>query len=260
MKLWCCLAVCCAVLLPGCASTAITSEDAVAEPWPRISVEMRFMMVEEVFLEEFGFEFEAMTRGTGQSPEGAFVVPIDNLNTNLLVTASLAQQNSLVLDMPRQTLRPGERIRAWAGQTITFISDLEPDDGLPDGGGIGFEITADIAAAAGEDASASGVRLVLLGRALPEGVYRDDDLRWVSPGDATTAPGHVHLYPGPTFRVQAECADQMNLLVALPELAPAALDDRRALLLLRPVILHSPEMERTLFPGLHDLPSPLGAP
>lgn len=254
MKLWCCLALCCMTLSTGCASTATTNDDEAAEPWPRISMEMRFILVEEMILEEFGFEFEAMTQGTGQSPEDAFVVSIDDLNTNLLVTASLAQQNSLVLTMPRQTLRPGERGRAWAGQTVSFISDLEPDDGRPDGGGIAFEFTADFIPAAEADAPDSALRIVVLGRALPEGVYREDDLRWAPPGRARPALGHADVYPGPTFRFQAQCADRANLLIALPAPGPDDIDGRRTLLLVRPIVVDSPEAEAALFPGLDEAP------
>ena len=113
MKLWCCLAVCCMTLMTGCASTATTRDDAAAEAWPRISVEMRLLKVDEHFLEEFGIDSTVLIGETQQPADDAYLVPLDELTTNLLVTATLAQQNSMSRNTPRMMLLPGQAERIW---------------------------------------------------------------------------------------------------------------------------------------------------
>jgi len=251
MKLCCCLAVCCLTLMTGCASTAITSDDAAAEAWPRISVEMRLLRVEEDFLEEFEVDSTVLVGETRQPPEQAYLVPVDDLTANLLVTATLAQQNSLSRSTPRVTLRPGQAQRIWLAPAITFVHDLG-NEHLQVEAGVAFDLLAQLEGPADPEAR---LRILIVARFLPEGVQRGEELQWVQRRGAQG----VAVYPERAVRVQANCAGGTTYLVAFPPPANDADDTRRTFLLFKPLVVNSPEEERALFPGLEGPPKTLGA-
>ena len=157
----------------------------------QISVESRFLIVQEDFLEEVGVDFDfqindvgggfgpirvaqdsytlgqrgstPITPGRFQLPAGSDIpgpgvfIPgegfeprtgrslnlniayIDDLEVNLLIQATQANQRSIVLTSPRVTFFNGQRAFVLVTEQVAFISDLEP---IPDA--IGFDVTTSV--------------------------------------------------------------------------------------------------------------------
>ncbi|MEM9753854.1 MAG: hypothetical protein AAF916_10800, partial [Planctomycetota bacterium] len=138
----------------------------------QISVEARFLLVDNNFLEEFGIDLDVRYRSTGNFTPitveqdsfslgqrgsttltpGRFLgaglaegVPtaldfgvsfIDDLEVDLLVSATQASNRSLTLTAPRVTFFNGQRAYVLVATQVAFVSDLEP---VPDTNG--FDIT-----------------------------------------------------------------------------------------------------------------------
>ncbi len=158
----------------------------------QISVESRFLVVQESFMEEIGLDFDFQINEIGsnfgpisvaqdsysvaQRPNtiltpsrlqleggggtipgpGAFlpvegflprtdramnlgVAYIDDLEVNLLIQATQANQRSVVLTAPRVTFFNGQRAYVLVTEQVSFISDLEP---VPDAAG--FDVTVSV--------------------------------------------------------------------------------------------------------------------
>ncbi|GAB4186323.1 MAG: hypothetical protein Kow00105_00830 [Phycisphaeraceae bacterium] len=157
----------------------------------QISVEARFLLVDESFLEETGFDFDFQINDIGSSfgpirfaqdsvsiagrretairsspfpqPEGVenagpgLFVPgtgftpvtgraadfslsfLEDIEVNLLVRATQANQRSLTLTAPRITLSNGQRAYVTVATQRSFVSDLEP---IPDS--VGFDPTLSV--------------------------------------------------------------------------------------------------------------------
>ena len=158
----------------------------------QISVESRFLVVQESFMEEVGLDFDFQINEIGsnfgpisiaqdsysvaQRPNtiltpsrlqleggggtipgpGAFlpvegflprtdrsmnlgVAYIDDLEVNLLIQATQANQRSVILTAPRVTFFNGQRAYVLVTEQVSFISDLEP---VPDAAG--FDVTVSV--------------------------------------------------------------------------------------------------------------------
>ncbi|MEM1211235.1 MAG: hypothetical protein AAGI68_02950 [Planctomycetota bacterium] len=149
----------------------------------QISVESRFLTVDQNFLEEFGIDIDArytpdpansdfgpiqiaqdsitLAQRLGSSIAGlspltngdAFdkndsgtgrslslgVSFLDDLEVDLLVNATLANQRSTALNAPRVTFFNGQRAYVVVARQIAFVSDLEP---VPDAAG--FDVTVSV--------------------------------------------------------------------------------------------------------------------
>ncbi len=128
----------------------------------QISVEARFLLVDNNFLEEFGIDLDVRYKSTGNfTPinveQGSFdlgqrgstiltpdrflgvgsaaglpsaldfgVSFIDDLEVDLLVRATQASNRSLTLTAPRVTFFNGQRAYVLVATQVAFISDLEP--------------------------------------------------------------------------------------------------------------------------------------
>ncbi|MEM7576554.1 MAG: hypothetical protein AAF328_03680 [Planctomycetota bacterium] len=127
----------------------------------QISVEARFLLVDNNFLEEFGIDLDVRYESTGNftpvnveqnsfelgqrgstvlTPSrflgaGATGLPnaldfgvsfIDDLEVDLLVRATQASNRSLTLTAPRVTFFNGQRAYVLVATEVAFISDLEP--------------------------------------------------------------------------------------------------------------------------------------
>jgi len=232
------LCVVCAFVLSGCVSSA-------EETWPKITIEMRVLLVDEHFIEEFGPDTSRDVPGFPDlTPPEAFVRPIDEIDAKLLVTAALASQNCRSLTAPRVTFLPGGRARVFFGRQVSFISDLSPMDESPHTGGFTIDVSADFERPGAQDGP---LRLVMHGKEIPRGIDSEDELAWESYGEQA----RVELYPGVTFRAQAVCDSGTTYLIALP--TPVDVDGKgiqRVLVLVRPMVLTSREQEDELYPGL----------
>ena len=158
----------------------------------QISVESRFLVVQESFMEEVGLDFDFQINEIGsnfgpisvaqdsysvaQRPNtiltpsrlqlegggGTIVGPgqflpvqgfeprtsrsmnlgvayIDDLEVNLLIQATQANQRSVILTAPRVTFFNGQRAYVLVTEQVSFISDLEP---VPDAAG--FDVTVSV--------------------------------------------------------------------------------------------------------------------
>ncbi|MEM1097618.1 MAG: hypothetical protein AAGH92_02400, partial [Planctomycetota bacterium] len=137
----------------------------------QISVEARFLLVDNNFLEEFGIDLDVRYESTGNftpisveqdsfnlGQRGSTVLTpdrflgtastalptaldfgisfIDDLEVDLLVRATQASNRSLTLTAPRVTFFNGQRAYVLVATEVAFISDLEP---VPDTGS--FDVT-----------------------------------------------------------------------------------------------------------------------
>ena len=140
----------------------------------QISVEARFLLVDNNFLEEVGFDLDftinpgdptdvisidqnsadlaalpstQLTPGRFSGPSGIGraltatfgTTIIDDLAVDLLIRATQARQQAISLTAPRVTFFNGQRAYVVVARQISFISDLEP---IPDA--IGFDITLSV--------------------------------------------------------------------------------------------------------------------
>ena len=143
----------------------------------QISVEARFLLVDNNFIENFNVDLDftipgqtigsgtiapfrveqdsisVADRGTTSLTPGRFIgedgssLPqslafglsfIDDLQVDLLVQATLANQKSIQLTAPRVTFFDGQRAYVLVANQVAFISDLEPVEDA-----VGFDVTVD---------------------------------------------------------------------------------------------------------------------
>ena len=254
MKDFIAVLMCC--LLVGCHTTSCAEADDASDSWPLISIELRALLVDPSFLEEFGIDdidLEANNAATFRSDPQIGFLPIEEQTGQVLITATLASQNSLSLTGPRVTMPPGEVRQVAMAYHIRFVSsDLEPDDGRPNGGFYAFDVACDLSNQSLEE---SRVQLVILGRDQPDGFHAENPLAWVE-SKRSDAPDHwIDLYPGRPFRLQALVADRALQLAYMPLSAftGETEDERLLMLLVRATVLTSAEQEQQLFPGLDDM-------
>ncbi|MEM9415615.1 MAG: hypothetical protein AAGA29_09090 [Planctomycetota bacterium] len=215
---------------------------------------------------------------------------VDDLQVNLLVSATLAQQNSLSLTAPRITFFNGQRAFVMVAQQISFISDLEP---IPDTGG--FDPTLSV--------TQSGVILDVEGTISADRRYVTMTLRpslatvrqpirtipqdgapVTNPITGVPEPGGSAFIEAPEVeitqvRATVSIPDRGTLLVGGQRLVGEAeiesgvpvlskipyvnrlftntaivKDERTLLILIKPTIIIQSEQEELLYPGLNDNP------
>ena len=214
---------------------------------------------------------------------------VDDVQVELLISATLAQQNSLTLTAPRVTFFNGQRAFVTVAQQIAFVSDLQP---IPDSGG--FDPTLSVVQ--------SGVVLDVEGTISADRRYvtmtlRPSlstvvDIRTIAQTAAPVVDVNGGISPGTSAFIEAPQVEitQVRSTVSIPDRGTLLIggqrlvgeaeiesgvpvlsklpyvnrlftnssivkDERTLLILIKPTIIIQSEQEELLYPNLKDNPN-----
>ena len=311
---------------PSSASSAVCGEQRSTQ----ISVEARFLLVDNNFIENFNVDVDftltdallpgtiapftvsqdsvsiadrgttALTPARFQADANAGGLPqslsfglsfIDDLQVDLLVQATLANQKSIQLTAPRVTFFDGQRAYVLVANQVAFISDLEP---VEDSAGFDVTVsTVNSGVVLDVEGTVSADRRYVTMTLRPSLATLEQPIRQLAVGGTTVATGddidlvfssnaflELPELQLTTVRSTVSVPDQGTLLVGgqrlvneievevgVPILSKLPIvnrlftntstskDERTLLILIKPTIILQGEQEDLLFPGLNEDPA-----